>query len=835
MNITGLNFNYPNAMSIGITQPESVRSSAPVAKEAASSIPQEDKSDISMKGAPKEERTKKNAAASESVPDLVVMRDKGLDQLVGMIDNAEKSIDVHIYMLMSDNEKLKDSFVNALNRGVKVRLMVEDDPLYWTRTGSNPSQATVDEFVALGAEYKPDHPKFSKSSCTHEKSMIFDGEKALILTGNLKNSTFSKNLDIGAIVIENPKVVSQIQTIFDSDWDRVDLPDLGETNLVISPDNARPQLMNLIDSAETSIKILQQGFTDKAVIELLAKKAGEGIKTEITLTDPGQVQGNMQSAAYLMTKGADVNFMVRPYIHAKGVDIDTGTPQSRTYIGSQNFSTAAIDRNRELGYIFHDSKNQLDGIIEKYSPKAFEVPSAMVLTDTALIGTAAKSAIRTAEKEVLVQTNLFSDSTVKSALKQAAKRGIDVSVVMPENPFPWDPNYKMNIETAEELKAAGINVVMTDPTEKPMQGTCFVVDGKESISFPDSISSSGLKYNNSYGVLNISPKDVSDTKKIIEAQLASKEITDLSPTSNVVASPANARQKLETLIKSAETSLKITTKELNDKNMVELLQSKAKEGVEVNLLLARRKSTKKERDMISQLEASGVKVRQMSFGNLNNNYIEVDRREAYVGSHSLSDDSLDKTQGTGNIISHPEMLRIARGKFSEHCLLADMQSAKDSVKFITSTVDGNSMLQDLLMTTCKRGVKLELTSNNYKDSIVEANFTAFNSQLEKMAKMPADTDEAKTEISRYFGEFFDVEKGLEIQKHVAKVFESFKPGEQMLTGISSETPVKGSKAIVDGREIELLPTRADEIAAELTSDPTYDGGDSDIEPPEPDM
>ena len=832
MNINSLNLSFPNTMSIGIAQSDGVQNSNSVEKEKSSVASLQDKSDISLQAGSKEVASKKQSstkstAAVAPAPDLVVMRDKGLDQLVDMIDGAEKSIDVHIYMLMSDNERLKDSFVNALNRGVKLRLMVEDDPIYWTRIGSNPSQNTIDELVSLGAEYKPDNPKFSKSKCTHEKSMIFDGDKALILTGNLKNSTFSKNLDIGAIVIENPKVVGQVQTIFDSDWERVEMPDLGETNLVISPDNARPQIMNLLESAESSIKIIQQGFTDKEVIDLLAKKADEGIKADITLTDPGQVQGNMQPAAYLMTKGADVKFMVRPYIHAKGVDVDTGTPQARTYIGSQNFSTKAIDQNRELGYIFHDNRSQLNSIIDEYSPKAFEVPSTMVLTDTAQIGTAIKSAIRTAEKEVLVQTNLFSDSTVKSALKQAAKKGVDVSVVMPENPFPWDPKYKINIETAEELKAAGINVVMTDPTEKPMQGTCFVVDGKETISFPDSISSGGLKYNNSYGIINISPKDVSDTKKLIDAQLSSKEVTDLSPTSNVVASPANARQKLETLIKSAETSLRITTKELSDPQMAELIKSKAKEGVEVNLLLAPTKKTnKREMDMLAQLEASGVKVRKMSFGNLSNNFVEVDKKEAYVGSHSLSKDSLDKTQGSGNIVSHPEMVRIARGKFSEHCFMADLQTAKDSVKFTTSTVDGNAELQDLLMATCKRGVKLELVSNNYKDSIVEANFTAFNSQIERIARMPADTDEAKLEISRFFGEFFDIEKGLETQKHVAKVLDGLKPGEHILSGISSAEPIQQSKAIVDGKEIELLPTRADEIAIEFTSEPG--GWDMDI-------
>ena len=43
------------------------------------------------------------------------------------------------------------------------------------------------------------------------------------------------------------------------------------------------------------------------------------------------------------------------YIHAKAVLADYGTPQAKLFLGSENFSTDSLTKNRELGLIFSDS------------------------------------------------------------------------------------------------------------------------------------------------------------------------------------------------------------------------------------------------------------------------------------------------------------------------------------------------------------------------------------------------------------------------------------------------------------------------------------------------
>jgi phosphatidylserine/phosphatidylglycerophosphate/cardiolipin synthase-like enzyme len=39
------------------------------------------------------------------------------------------------------------------------------------------------------------------------------------------------------------------------------------------------------------------------------------------------------------------------YIHGKVIEADFGTPRARAFIGSENFSSTSLNRNRELGFL----------------------------------------------------------------------------------------------------------------------------------------------------------------------------------------------------------------------------------------------------------------------------------------------------------------------------------------------------------------------------------------------------------------------------------------------------------------------------------------------------
>lgn len=825
MNINNINLNSAQNISIGF-KPE-LPSQAPAENTAPQSTTPQDSFRINDDSG-KEAKLSRAAGDADKkggvkcadfegkVPDIMVMRENGLENLVGLINDAQESIDVHIYIMTANTPELMDAFKDALNRGVKVRLMVEDDPFYWTRKGENPSEEAINELVAAGAEYKPDHPDFSKSRVTHEKSIVFDDKKALILTGNLGSSTFGKNLDLGAILIENPKIVNEVKTIFDSDWDRTPLPDMPDTSLVISPNNAREKLEGLIGSAQKSIQILQQGFSDKGIINLVASKIDEGIDTELTLTDPGIAQGNMQNAAYLALKGAKVNFLVAPYIHAKAINIDArddDPTDDKTYVGSQNFSMSAIDRNRELGIIFNDPSCQLNGIIDKYKQVGFEIPSKMVVSDNQALGSALKSAIRTAEDKIIIQTNLFSDKTVRTALKTAAKNGVDVQVMMPQNPFPWDPNCTFNIDSAKDLETAGVKVQWSDSAYKSMQGTCAVIDGKESILFPDNISGTAFRDSNTLGVINIGEKEVKETLQLLEHDWSkaggATDLAALSPTSGIVSSPGNARQQIQNLIRGAESSINIAAKSVNDEEMIAALADQAAKGVKVRVMVPEKRYNKKDEAALRSLAAKGVEVRRLESGKLNNNYIETDNEKAYVGGHSLSAASLDNARGFGNIVTHEEMIRIARGSFTQSWLKAGVDAAKNTLSVEKYSIGGrDDLAMELIQSSAQRGIRVTVNTANFDDSKLKADFEILNRELREIAALDPSKD--METIADYFGMRFEQDKAKETFQGLQEGLAKLKPGEELLSG-STKAKITQSVIKVDGKAIEVLPERSEEL------------------------
>ena len=60
----------------------------------------------------------------------------------------------------------------------------------------------------------------------------------------------------------------------------------------------------------------------------------------------------------------------------------------------------------------------------------------------------------------------------------------------------------------------------------------------------------------------------------------------------------------------------------------------------------------------STMKASSVQIEHLSFESTSNNFIEIDREKAYVGSNSLSRDTMDQTRGFGSIDTSQEMVNI---------------------------------------------------------------------------------------------------------------------------------------------------------------------------------
>lgn len=125
---------------------------------------------------------------------------------------------------------------------------------------------------------------------------------------------------------------------------------------------------------------------------------------------------------------------------------------------------------------------------------------------------------------------------------------------------------------------------------------------------------------------------------------------------NLLISPSNARHKLLTMIAAARRELDVYEEEIADSGVERALIGAHKRRVRVRFLLAWGASPK---DALL-LARSGVEVRELRSPYVHAKLVEVDGREAFVGSENLSAISLDRNRELGVLIRGPQLARMVQ-------------------------------------------------------------------------------------------------------------------------------------------------------------------------------
>jgi phosphatidylserine/phosphatidylglycerophosphate/cardiolipin synthase-like enzyme len=264
----------------------------------------------------------------------------GEQVILDAINNAQQSVWLEDYILSDTN--VITALENAAKRGLDVRVMLDPHPY----GGSSP-QATLAALNAAGAKAQISNPAFTY---THEKTFVFDGSTAYIMTCNMSYSALNgKNREYGAIDT-TPQDVQGAINIFNADWNRT-ADTVNDSNLVISPDNSRNQFLSVINNAQTSLIIEAEEMQDSAVEQAIASAAQRGVMVQVILPTPsGSSDSNASGIATIKAGGAQVEEDSQLYMHAKMIVAD-GT---LAYVGSVNISTNSFNNNRELGVLFTD-------------------------------------------------------------------------------------------------------------------------------------------------------------------------------------------------------------------------------------------------------------------------------------------------------------------------------------------------------------------------------------------------------------------------------------------------------------------------------------------------
>jgi cardiolipin synthase len=264
-----------------------------------------------------------------------------------MLTSAKHSLDLTMYELV-DPVAEADLAADAA-RGVDVRVVLDHNRELYANTPA------YDYLTAhrVKVRWAP-----SSYDATHEKAVVVDagypGQLALIMTLNLTSRYYTTTRDF-AVVDHNPTDVAAIASVFNADYaGNQSAPTPAGADLVWSP-GSEPTLLALIGSARHSLEVENEEMANAQVVSALIAAARSGVVTHVTMTDDSSYSSNFSK---LEAAGVDVHLYPDTsselYIHAKVIVVDAGTVSEKAFVGSENFSTASMGYNRELGIITND-------------------------------------------------------------------------------------------------------------------------------------------------------------------------------------------------------------------------------------------------------------------------------------------------------------------------------------------------------------------------------------------------------------------------------------------------------------------------------------------------
>ena len=284
-----------------------------------------------------------NFQASASSYTLLTEPDQGLTPIYNLIRSAKSTLDMTMYELT--DTQAEQLLAQAAASGVRVRVILDQN----LEKSSN--TAAYNYLNARGVAVHWANPNYS---ATHQKTITVDGSTSAIMTLNLTSQYYSTGRDF-AVIEADPSDVAAIESTFDADFSNSAIQPPDGDDLVWSPTNSQSVILGVINSAQHSLMVENEEMGDTNVVNALVSAAGRGVLVQVIMTNTS----NDYSTEFtqLVAAGIEVSTYASNaplYIHAKVILADIGASGAQVFIGSENFSSASLTRNRELGLTISD-------------------------------------------------------------------------------------------------------------------------------------------------------------------------------------------------------------------------------------------------------------------------------------------------------------------------------------------------------------------------------------------------------------------------------------------------------------------------------------------------
>ena len=249
------------------------------------------------------------------------------------------------------------------------------------------------------------------------------------------------------------------------------------------------------------------------------------------------------------------------------------------------------------------------------------------------------AAIKNAKKTIEIAIFRFDRKDVETALKAAAERGVRVTALI----VFANRGGAQNLRRLElRLLAAGITVARTANDLVRYHGKYILIDRRVLYMLSFNFTHLDIDHSRGFGIVTTNAIWVNQALRLFRADCTRTKY--LAKIETFVVSPANSRNVLGAFLKQAKKELLIYDPKISDKEMLRILQERAKAGVKISV--------------IGKVAGTvPFEVQEMGGRRLHTRTIIRDRRRAFVGSQSLRAAELDSRRELGLIIQDAKTVK----------------------------------------------------------------------------------------------------------------------------------------------------------------------------------
>jgi phosphatidylserine/phosphatidylglycerophosphate/cardiolipin synthase-like enzyme len=260
---------------------------------------------------------------------LLIQPENGIAPLVAAIRHARKSVNIVIFRF--DRTEIEAALKAAAVRGVAVTALIAS-----ANNGGEKNLRKLEmRLLAAGVTVSRTAGDLVRY---HDKLLIIDRRVLYMLSFNLTYLDVDHSRGFG-VITRKKRLVHEALKLLAADSERVPY-EAGLDTFIVSPINARKQLLELIRRARKELLIYDPHLVDAAMLKALNERRQRGVDVRVI--------GSAGRRGHRLKVRALEGFR----LHARAIIRD----RREAFVGSQSLRKGELDSRREVGLIVRDSK-----------------------------------------------------------------------------------------------------------------------------------------------------------------------------------------------------------------------------------------------------------------------------------------------------------------------------------------------------------------------------------------------------------------------------------------------------------------------------------------------